>query len=104
MKLFLFVFLVSALTVMASGYRRQQATQQSPAIEAGENMGWQLGVHAYTFYRFTLFEALEKADRCGLKYIEIFPGQVIGGGIDGTTDYHMDSATRSNILKMLSDK
>lgn len=103
MKPFLFGFLFSILTVIA-GCHQQQAKQQSPATEAGEDPGWQLGVHAYTFHRFTLFEALEKADSCGVKYIEIFPGQVIGGGIEGTTDYHMDSATRGSILKMIADR
>ena len=46
---------------------------------ASEKLGWKLGVQAWTFNRFTFFEAIEKAHAAGLKYIEAFPGQKIGG-------------------------
>lgn len=62
----------------------------------------QLGVGTYTFNRFSFFEALDKVDSCGLKYVEIFPQQAIGGGLDGTMDYHMDSSTQRKILAKVS--
>lgn len=42
----------------------------APALEK-----WRLGVQTYTFNRFTLFEAIDKARELGLKYIEAYPGQ-----------------------------
>ena len=36
---------------------------------------WKLAVQAYTFNRFTFFEAIEKAKAAGVKYIEAYPGQ-----------------------------
>jgi sugar phosphate isomerase/epimerase len=69
-----------------------------------DKLGWKLGVQAYTFNRFSFFEALEKADSCELKYVEGFPGQDIGGGMTGKLDYHMDAATRNQILALLNKK
>jgi sugar phosphate isomerase/epimerase len=37
--------------------------------------GFALGCHAYTFNRFTVFEAIEKAAQAGGKVIEFYPGQ-----------------------------
>jgi len=37
--------------------------------------GWAIGCQAYTFNRFSLFEAIEKTAESGGKVIEFFPGQ-----------------------------
>lgn len=37
--------------------------------------GWRLGVQAYTFNRFTFFEAVDKTASLGLDWIEAYPGQ-----------------------------
>jgi sugar phosphate isomerase/epimerase len=36
--------------------------------------------------------------------VEAFPGQAIGGGIEGKMDYHMDAAKRTKILQKLKEK
>lgn len=41
----------------------------TPAIRAQENLGWRLGVEAYTFHKVTLFEAIEKTAQLGLPYM-----------------------------------
>jgi type 1 glutamine amidotransferase/sugar phosphate isomerase/epimerase len=41
----------------------------TPALRAQEQMGWRLGVEAYTFHRYTLFEAIEKTAQLGLPYM-----------------------------------
>jgi sugar phosphate isomerase/epimerase len=43
--------------------------------EGAERLGWRLATQAYTFNRFTFFEAIEKTKGLGLKYIEAYPGQ-----------------------------
>jgi len=67
-------------------------------------LGWKLGAGTYTFNRFTFLQSLDKIDSCNLKYIECYPAQVIGEGITGTMDYHMDEATQKKILKKLAEK
>jgi sugar phosphate isomerase/epimerase len=69
-----------------------------------EKFGWKLGSQAYTFNRFTFLEALDKIDSCGLKYVEGFPGQTIGGDIEGKMDFKMEPAKREQILKKLKEK
>lgn len=68
-----------------------------------ERNGWKLAVQAWSFKEFTFTEAVKFARDMGLKYIESFPGQKIGGGIEGTTLYTMDKATREKLKKMLAD-
>lgn len=69
-----------------------------------ERLGWKLGAQAYTFKEFTFFEAIDKIDSCGLKYVEAYPGQVLGGGMEGKMDIHMDAAKREEIRKRLKGK
>lgn len=66
-------------------------------------LDWKLGIQAWTFHDTTFAAALDKMNTCGVKYVEGFPGQKIGGGMDGTMDYHMDKAKIKKIKKMLKD-
>ncbi|MCP4644947.1 MAG: TIM barrel protein [bacterium] len=54
----------------------------TPAIEAQEQLGWRLGITAYTFHRYTLFETIEKTDQLGLAYLGGLDFQKVGNGID----------------------
>jgi sugar phosphate isomerase/epimerase len=41
----------------------------SPAMRAQEKLGWRLGIEAYTFHKFTLFESIEKTAQLGLPFL-----------------------------------
>jgi type 1 glutamine amidotransferase/sugar phosphate isomerase/epimerase len=41
----------------------------TPAIRAQEKLGWRLGIEAYTFHKFTMFEAIEKTAQLGLPFL-----------------------------------
>jgi type 1 glutamine amidotransferase/sugar phosphate isomerase/epimerase len=41
----------------------------TPAIRAQEKLGWRLGIEAYTFHKFTLFEAIDKTAQLGLPFL-----------------------------------
>ena len=43
---------------------------------------YRVSVQAWTFNRFSAFEAVEKSAAAGAKYIEFFPGQRVGGGFE----------------------
>jgi sugar phosphate isomerase/epimerase len=62
---------------------------------------WKLGVQAYSFRQFTLCDTLDAISQMGVKYLEGYSKQTIGGGIEGKTDYHMDAATRDAVLAKL---
>lgn len=80
----------------------------SSGIQAGinkaEKAGWLLGVQAYTFHKFSFQEAVDKAQQLGLKYIEVYYGQPLGKGMDGTIDFKMDKATRQKVLDYARSK
>lgn len=54
----------------------------TPAIEAQEKLGWRLGIVAYTFHKYTLFETIEKTNELGIAYLGGLDFQKVGGGID----------------------
>jgi len=74
------------------------------AQKTPELLGWKLGTQVYSFRMFTFEEALNKADSIGIKYIQAFPNQKIGGGIEGTMDYHMPASKRDSVLGLLRKK
>jgi sugar phosphate isomerase/epimerase len=41
----------------------------TPAMRAQEELGWRLGIEAYTFHRFPLFEAIDKTAQLGIAYM-----------------------------------
>ena len=41
----------------------------TPALRAQEKLGWRLGVEAYTFHKFTFFEAIDKTSELGVAYM-----------------------------------
>lgn len=54
------------------------ATAQAEKVSAeGRVGGFAIGCQAYTFNRFTVFEAIEKTDQAGGHFIEFFPGQAL---------------------------
>ena len=42
----------------------------TPALRAQEQLGWRLAVTAYTFHKYTLFEAIDKTAELGVPYLE----------------------------------
>lgn len=64
----------------------------------------ELGVQAWTFNRGTFAEAVDKTAALGIRYIQAYPRQKIGGGIDGTMVPSMDAATRARVLALLKAK
>jgi sugar phosphate isomerase/epimerase len=50
-------------------------TQAAPIPDEYKTNGFAIGCQAYTFNRFSLFEAIEKTAEAGGKVIEFYPGQ-----------------------------
>lgn len=81
-------------------------TYAAPAVaqQKEAKLGWKLGAQSYSFRLFTLTEALDKLDSCGLHYVECYNGQKIGGNIEGNMDFKMDAAKRKAIQNLLKSK
>jgi sugar phosphate isomerase/epimerase len=96
---------LSKVLLLAAGL----ATTLLSSLPAGaqgkpNKLGWKLGSQAYTFNRFTLAQALDKMDSSGIHYVECYPGQTIGGGIEGKMDYKMDAAKQAEVKALFKKK
>lgn len=89
------------LLVACLGLQVNLAKAQS---SAEEKLGWQLGAQAWTFRMSTFAETLDTLNQIGLKYVQAFPNQKIGGGIEGNMDFRMDASKRQQVLDMLKKK
>jgi sugar phosphate isomerase/epimerase len=69
-----------------------------------KNAEFKLGVQAYTFHKFTFVETLKKINQLNLKYVEVYFGQKLGEGFDGTMDYRMDAQMRKSLLRLARSK
>lgn len=98
MKLFT-LLAFSALALLASPGSAAPASTNPP--ETGADIGIRLGLQAYTFRDFTFVETLEKAKAAGIRYIQAYGGQELGGGLPGKFNFSMDDATRAKVRALL---
>ena len=61
-----------------------------PIPDEYKQNGFAIGAQAYTFNRFSAFEAIEKTAQAGGKVIEFFPGQKLTK--DGQGNLHHNNA------------
>jgi sugar phosphate isomerase/epimerase len=71
--------------------------------EAAEKLGWRLGCQAWTFNKYTFFDAIDKTAALGLKYIEAFPGQPVSKEISAQFGEGMSAEQRDAVKKKLGD-
>ncbi len=96
--------LIGALILVCSvmTFAEELPTTYHPATDAYE--GWRLGAQAYTFNRYTFYEALDKMASLGLDWVEMYPGQVISKddpNMKTTTD--MPAEKRAEIKARLKE-
>jgi sugar phosphate isomerase/epimerase/type 1 glutamine amidotransferase len=75
----------------------------TPAIQAQEKIGWRLGITAYTFHRYTLFETIEKTDQLGLAYLGGLSFQKVSGDINKNFDADLSDEELKAIRLKLDD-
>jgi len=64
--------------------------------------GWRLGMQAWTFNRFTFYEAVEKTAALGLGWIEAYPGQQLSKERPDVKFHHtMSAQTREEVKQKL---
>jgi len=74
----------------------------STAINTGSTAGFKLGVQMWTFKEFSFSDALNKMDSSGIKNIEAFIGQNLGGGLTGKYGLDMSADTRTKLKALLA--
>src|SRR5215470_17827317 len=64
-------------------------TATSADSPSGSTAGFKIGIQMWTFRMFPFADALNKVDSAGVKNIEPFFGQELGGGMKGYFDNEM---------------
>jgi sugar phosphate isomerase/epimerase len=86
------------------GGSRLLAEQLANGAPNAEKLGWRLGCQAYSFNKFTFYEAVEKNASLGLRYIEAYPGQPL---VDMESDVRvgpsLSAKQRKEVQKKLAD-
>jgi sugar phosphate isomerase/epimerase len=73
------------------------ASQARAANAAVANSGIEIGLQCWTFRSFTLQQTLDKAQALGIHNLQAYPGQLLGGGLEGKFD---PSLSLENIRKV----
>jgi sugar phosphate isomerase/epimerase len=66
-----------AVAAVAAGLSCLSPAHATPIPDSSRIGGFAIGCQAYSFNRFTVFEAIEKTEQTGSKVIEFFPGQAL---------------------------
>ncbi len=101
-------FTLAAIVVLACCLAQASAQQEQrrgrsrgrgfhPPTDAYD--GWRLGMQAYTFNRFTFFEAVDKTASLGLDWIEAYPGQRLSKDHPNVKTDHNMSAEMQEVMK-----
>ena len=80
------VILVPILLALASG---------EPAT--GED--WRLGVQAWSFHKYTFFEAVDKTESLGVRWIEAYPGQRLSPDLPDARFHHTMSEEHRGLVR-----
>ncbi|MBX3417194.1 MAG: sugar phosphate isomerase/epimerase [Pirellulaceae bacterium] len=97
------VGLVFVLTIVVGFNGIVHGQDASVDDAAAEKLGWKLGVQTYSFNRFTLFEAIDKAASVGLKYAEAYPGQKISTDSEEKMGPGMSDEAFANVKRKLEE-
>jgi len=62
---------------------------------------WKLSIQTWTFHKYSFLESVEKADSLGVKYLEVYPGQKVGGDMPGVFSYTLDKNVRDKLKQYL---
>jgi sugar phosphate isomerase/epimerase len=80
-------------------------TKSTDSAAADVTKDWKIGVQLWTFHTAGPFvTSIERTDSAGLKYVEAFPGQPLGGDMKDTFGIRMSADSRAKIKQLLQAK
>ncbi|MHC4062650.1 MAG: sugar phosphate isomerase/epimerase family protein [Planctomycetota bacterium] len=104
-KKLLFAVVVFVVVMLASykGQAQEIPPRVHPATDAYD--GWRLGTQAYTFRKFSFYDAVDKAASLGLCWIEAYPGQKVSDeNPDVKMNHEMSAEMRQQVKKKLAER
>ena len=95
MKSFTKITFIFAALLALAGCRSVQSTTET---------SMRLGLQAWTFHSLTFTDTLQTANRLGIHYLQAYPGQKLGGDLEGKFHHTMDAATQAKVLALLKSE
>ena len=74
------------------------------SLQGAGQKDWKLAIQTWTFHKYSFLESVDKADSLGIRYLEVYPGQQIGGTIPGVFSYQLKKEERDKIKQYLRYK
>jgi sugar phosphate isomerase/epimerase len=82
-----------------------RADEKKSHTPNADKLGWRLGCQAWTFNKYTLFEAIDKTAELGLHFIEAFPhGQKLSATNTAVFGPKLSAENRKEVKAHLADK
>src|SRR3954447_1928896 len=74
-----------------------------PIPDQYKQNGFAIGCQAYSFNKYTVFEAIEKTAQCGGKVIEFYPGQPVSKDDPTKWDHNASEETIAKVQAKLKE-
>ncbi len=105
LSLFVICFMVGCNGSSSSSATTADSSSVKPdsaVVSRGSTAGFKLGIQMWTFRMFSFSDALDKVDSSGIKNIEAFIGQNLGGGLSGKYGLDMSAETLAKLKALLN--
>lgn len=107
-RMFFYLLCLSTIFVFTacndqSGGQATEAKKDSTA-SADPTKNWKIGVQMWTFHYVSFVKAIEKADSAGIKFIEAYASQPLGGDMKDTFGIRMSADSKAKIKQLLQSK
>ncbi len=89
---------VLSISHAATAAPTSAASEPAPAAQI------ELGLQHWTLRRFTFLETLDKARALGLRHLQVYKGQTLGGGLQGSFGHDLDPATLATVKGWLAER
>ena len=107
----LYTYLIAGITLVAFSYcngpdsnSNANTDDTTASAQPGNTEDWMLGPQMWTFRMFSFTDAIAKTDSAGLKYIEAFWGQPLGGEMTDSFGIKMSADSRAKLKELLASK
>lgn len=101
---FLLVSIVTGVTMHSCVLQNSDNEKKEETKISSSVVPWHLGIQLWTFHLVPFITAIEKADSCGLKYLEAYSGHPLGGAFKDSFNIRMLASSKTAIKKLLQDK
>lgn len=95
------IFIMSCNNNKSTNTNSEASTADTTTVSAAN---WKIGVQMWTFRMFSVADALNKVDSAGIKNIEAFWGQKLGGDMKGSFGISMSADDRTKLKNLLQQK